>query len=169
MVYTFLGAIVVLLVVAACFDLTRFIIPNFISATLVVLFMAAAILLPINEPWWSYPAAAVIVFAVGLVMYRFNILGAGDVKLLTAVALWAGMAQLPYLLIFVAIIGGVLAVLLILLRRLLFLLGASFAPLGRLSLPKVLVTGEPVPYGIAIAAGGIWLSFYLPYLGGLIL
>ena len=32
--------------------------------------------------------------------------------------------------------------------------------------PGSLVSGEAVPYGVAIAAGGIALAFTLPYLGG---
>jgi hypothetical protein len=32
-------------------------------------------------------------------------------------------------------------------------------------MPRVLLQGEPVPYGVGIAAGGIWLGMKLPLLG----
>lgn len=163
---TFLGLLVIMLLAASVFDVWRFIIPNVISAVLVVAFVPAAVLLPLSEPWWSYPAAAVIVFGVGLVGYSFKIMGAGDIKLLTAVSLWAGLGELPVFLVFVAICGGVLALALIILRRVLFLGMASFAPLHGVRLPRILVSGEAVPYGVAIAAGGIVLVLTLPYLGG---
>ena len=103
---TFLGTIVIMLLAAGVFDVWRtFIIPNVISAVLVVAFVPAALLLPLSGPWWSYPAAAVIVFGVGLVGYSFKIMGAGDIKLLTAVSLWAGLGQLFAFLVLVAICG----------------------------------------------------------------
>ncbi len=166
---TFLGTLVIMLLAAGVFDVWRFIIPNVISAVLVVAFVPAAVLVPLSEPLWSYPAAALIVFSVGLVGYAFKIMGAGDIKLLTAVALWAGLGELFSFLVLVAVAGGVLALLLIVLRRVLFMGMASFAPLHGVQLPRILVTGEAVPYGVAIAGGGIWLAFTLPYLGGVAL
>ncbi len=166
---TFLVTLIGMLVVAAAFDVWRFIIPNLVSAVLIFAFVAAAVLLPQSEPWWTYPAAALMVFGVGVVGYAFKIMGAGDIKLLTAVALWAGTAQLLELLVMVAVAGGIIALLLIVLRRLLFYGLVSFGPSREVHLPRILVTGEPVPYGVAIAAGGIWLALTLPYLGAVAL
>ena len=164
---TFLFTIVAMMLVAAAFDVWRYIIPNVVSAVLAVAFVAAAVLLPLSEPLWSYPVAAAIVFAVGIIGYAFKIMGAGDIKLISAVSLWAGLSELPAFLLFVAITGGVLTLLLVVLRRVLFLGMASFEPLHGVQLPRILLTGEHVPYGVAIAAGGIWLAFTLPYLGGM--
>ena len=163
---TLLATLIIMLVAAGMFDVWRFIIPNVISAVLVVAFVMAAIVLPLSEPLWTYPAGALIVFAAGIGLYAFNIMGAGDVKLMTAVALWAGFNHLVDFLLLVAIGGGGLALLLIVLRRVLFLGMASFAPLHGVRLPRLFVSGEAVPYGVAIAAGGIWLALTLPYLGG---
>ena len=163
----FLVTLIVLLLTAAVFDISRFIIPNVVSAVLIVAFVAAAVLLPQSEPWWSYPAAALIVFGVGVVGYAFKIMGAGDIKLLTAVSLWAGLAELLDLLVMVAVSGGIIALLLIVLRRLLFYGMVSVGTSENVRLPTILVTGAPVPYGVAIAAGGIWLALTLPYLGGI--
>ena len=84
-------------------------------------------------------AAAVGVFALAAVAFRFGLLGGGDVKLLAAGALWLGAASLvPYLLTTI-LAGGVLALLFIAWK---LVTGGS-------------AKGPSLPYGIAIAAGGI--------------
>jgi prepilin peptidase CpaA len=155
----------ILLLAAAITDIWKFIIPNLISLAVIALFVALALLQPFPIPWGSHVGAAALFFAGGLLLYRFNILGAGDVKLLTALSLWAGFGHLADLLLGVALCGGGLAVALIVGRRIFFslvLLGS--APESR-SIPRVLVQGEPVPYGVGIAAGGIWLGSKLPIFG----
>ena len=87
-------------------------------------------------------AAAMAVFAAGAVAFRFGLLGGGDAKLIAAGALWLGAAALGPFLLATVLAGGVLAVAFVvagLLRR----RGAAAASL---------------PYGIAIAAGGILVS-----------
>jgi prepilin peptidase CpaA len=82
----------------------------------------------------------------GLFLFWRRIAGAGDIKLLAAVGLWAGADILPVFLLITALAGGLLA---------LALAGMTWArnrtrPLDqRLPLRKV-----PIPYGVAIAIGG---------------
>jgi prepilin peptidase CpaA len=83
--------------------------------------------------------AAFGVFALAALGFRFRVLGGGDVKLLAAGALWLGAPALgPYLLATV-LAGGALAVLFV---------------AWRLALPGR-AAGPSLPYGVAIAAGGI--------------
>ncbi|MBC6440771.1 MAG: prepilin peptidase [Rhodospirillales bacterium] len=83
-------------------------------------------------------------------LFVLNRLGGGDVKLLAAAACWTGFAILPDFLIVVGLAGGVLALGLLVIRRLLRGRIAEDSPLARL-----LGQTRDVPYGIAIAAGGI--------------
>ncbi len=86
-------------------------------------------------------AAALAVFFVGAAAFRFGLLGGGDVKLLAAGALWVGAATAGAFLLTTALAGGVLAV--------------SFVG-WQLALPGGRTARAPaLPYGIAIAAGGI--------------
>ena len=96
----------ILLLTAAITDIWKFIIPNLISLAVIALFVALALLQPFPIPWGSHVGAAALFFAGGLLLYRFNILGAGDVKLLTALSLWAGFGHLADLLLGVALCGG---------------------------------------------------------------
>ncbi len=160
-----------LLGIAAVFDTWKFVIPNAIAVALVVLFIATALLLPFEMTWmdWLYHVgAAVAVFIGGAVFYAFNKMGGGDVKLLTAVAFWAGFEHLTELLLYVAVAGGVLAIGLMVLRRLIMSLGSANTRLAKIELPRVLLEGEAVPYGLAIAPISIYLGTKLPQLGAYI-
>ena len=94
---------------------------------------------------------AVAVFGAGAVAFALGALGGGDVKLLAAISLFAGPLRLPGLLIITAIAGGVLGLAIL-----------AGAPIGR---PAVAGAGTlrtrlraGLPYGPAIAAGGLWVA-----------
>jgi prepilin peptidase CpaA len=144
-----------LMVAAAFEDLRRLMIPNPLPLGLCLLWP----LYILATPSWAVAlgaiGCAIIVFAVGVLFFSRGFLGGGDVKLLTAATLWAGPTGTPSLLLLTAVIGGALA---------LFLLvppGAHLAMLARgklgpvsADLPGNRLT-TPVPYGIAIAAAAM--------------
>ena len=154
-----------LLVTAGITDIWKFIIPNLVSLALLALFVALALLQPFSVNWWSHFGAGLAFLAVGLVLYRFNGLGAGDVKLIAVLSVWSGFEHLLDLLLGVALCGGALAIILIVLRKLVVSVALLAPGGGQTTMPKVLVQGAPVPYGVGIAAGGIWLGLKLPMLG----
>lgn len=105
---------------------------------------------------------ALAVLAVGALLWGRGWLGGGDVKLLAAVALWAGPSHVLTFLLVTGLAGGVLAVAILWHAQ----WGLAFlAPLqvaaARLRLPVpalgslVAATATPtLPYGVAIALGG---------------
>ena len=135
------GAYVLLLITAAVFDATKYIIPNVIVVALAALFVLATILLPVDTDWISHAGAAASVFAVGALAYRFKALGAGDVKLLTAVSLWVGFEHLPLLLLYTALSGGALAISFVLLRRVVQAIAFEWPMSGFVVLAMVLLFG----------------------------
>jgi prepilin peptidase CpaA len=155
---------VLLLAAAAVTDLWKFKIPNWVSVALLLLFVPAAIWLPLGAHWLSHVGAALSVLAAGILLFLRGWLGAGDVKLMAAVALWTGFAYLAQFVVFVALAGGALALVLLVLRLVLARLPAVRAAPEGGALPRVLVKGERVPYGVAIACGAILLAVELPYL-----
>lgn len=179
--YGAFGSFCLLCLAAAAFDLWKMIIPNAISLLLVGLFFVNALFLTFaldyDVAWLSHIGAMAAVLAVGLVIYRFGAMGAGDVKLLTAVALWAGFEENPidpvivahYLfdyLIIVALCGGALSIGLIVLRRLVMGLLLLQSSPQDVTLPRYLLPRESLPYGVAIALPAIYLAVKLPLLGG---
>ena len=162
------GLYTLLLCIAAAMDTWKFIIPNTITVALVALFIVTALLLSFDmgwRDWMSHFGAAAAVLAGGAVMFAFNKMGGGDVKLMTAVAFWSGFEYLADLLLYIALAGGALAIGLIVLRKLLFGLMTASTALAKVPVPRVLLSGQPVPYGLAIGPSAIFLGSKLPQLG----
>ncbi|WP_193370766.1 A24 family peptidase [Pelagibius marinus] len=168
LIKVFFWAFVALLVLAAAFDLWKFTIPNWISVSLFGLFVAAGIFMPVQIDWLSHLGALAVVLLGTLALYRFRVIGGGDLKLLVVVGLWTGLDGLPEFILMTAFAGGVLALGLIGLRRLLMsLMVLQTVPdcITKVTLPRFLLPGEPLPYGVAIAVGGILVARHLPHLG----
>lgn len=154
-----------LMLIAAFSDITKFVIPNTVVVGVVALFCGSALLLPFEVRWELHLGALATVFAVGLVGYRFNALGAGDVKLISALALWTGFEHLPVLILYIALAGGALAVVLFVSRKLLFSAACYFPRLEPALRTRIFQMGAKIPYGVAIAIGGIGAGISLPHLG----
>jgi prepilin peptidase CpaA len=163
--YVAFGLYLMLLATAAGCDLWKFIIPNVVSIALVLLFVVTALLLPFEVAWLSHFGAALACFAVGALFFAFGWMGAGDVKLLTALALWAGFQPLPQLLLYVCLAGGAFALFMILLRKVVMSLVMLQSSGGSVTLPRILLVGEKIPYGVALTFGGVMVAFDLPHLG----
>ena len=130
------------LLLAAVGDWRTRIIPNRLNAAIALL--AIPFWWSIGLPLWPgmalQLALGAAVFALFAIAFRFGAMGGGDVKLAAAVALWLPAAGVVKLLVIMSIAGGVL----------------TLAMLAAHRMAKA--AGQPeIPYGIAIAFGGIWL------------
>lgn len=154
-----------LLAAAAVFDAWKYIIPNRVTFGLAGLFLVASPFLATPVDWLSHLGAAGAVLAVGILPFAFGRLGGGDVKLITAVSLWTGFEHLLEFLVYASLAGGIVALLLVLVRRL--LRRRSPGPTGAhvRALPRALRNGESVPYALAIAPAAIVVGGLLPVIG----
>jgi prepilin peptidase CpaA len=94
-------------------------------------------------------------FGAGLVLFNFRLLGGGDVKLLTAVSLWAGLGTVWAMLVTTAIAGGLLGLSLLLIRPIAWPCLARLPSAWSCWIPLSLAPGAGVPYGLPIAASAI--------------
>lgn len=142
----------VLMAFAAFMDLLTMTIPNRLSLALVLGYFTLAAWLGFS--WLDVGSAAscaVVVFVLSAVMFHLGWIGGGDAKLASASALWVGWAQLLNYGLAASIIGGVVTLALMILRaRPVPALVRSFDFMSRLMSPD-----EGVPYGIALALGGL--------------
>jgi prepilin peptidase CpaA len=121
-------------------------IPNVAVLAVMALFVVWAI---VGRGEGLAPAvgAAALALVVGYVLFATKVMGGGDAKLFAATTLFAGFAYLPVLVLVTALSGGVMAV-------------VSLASRPRRALVMWNLKGQGdfgrgIPYGVAIAAGGI--------------
>jgi prepilin peptidase CpaA len=147
--YGLLGALAIALLFAAFTDIRRRQIDNWLNAGIA---LAAPLF------WWAsglslWPGVAwqlgmaLVTFIVLAGLFALRAMGGGDVKLLTALALWIEPEWFLRLVIVMALAGGVLTVV-----------------LGAWHIARRQRERLAVPYGVAIAGAGLWVlaSQYLP-------
>jgi prepilin peptidase CpaA len=139
------------MLMAAFKDASVMLIPNWICLTVFALFLL------ITPFAWTdmsifgeHLMVGSTVFAVGFVMFALGWLGGGDAKLLAATSFWWTWTDLVNYIGFVGIIGGALAL---------------FILLGRQYMPARIATSawsyglfkeeKKMPYGLALAAGAL--------------
>lgn len=90
-------------------------------------------------------------------------MGGGDVKLLVVLAIGLPLMGTIQMLTITALVGGVLALVHLMMRN---LPSPRLAPAGSSLLRRVYVVERwrhlrhaPLPYGVAVACGGIWAIF----------
>lgn len=139
------------MVFAGAMDLLTMTIPNRISLFLIAAFAIAAPLAGLSlHDVMIHLATGAAVLAIGIGLFSVGCLGGGDAKLLAAAALWFGTDNLVMYIAQVAIFGGVLALGILLYRR---------VPVAGFSIPpwaeRLHEKNCGIPYGIAIAAAAL--------------
>ena len=147
--YGLLAALAIALLVAAVTDLRSRHIGNWLNGGIA---LAAPLF------WWASDLAlwpdialqlgvALATFAVLAALFALKAMGGGDVKLLTALALWIAPMLFLKLLIVMALVGGVLTLV-----------------FGARNIMRRQRDKLQIPYGVAIAMAGLWVlgTSYLP-------
>jgi len=152
MSYIFLAVFPAALIIAAANDIYEFKIPNWISLVLCLSFPFCLLLSGGNLQllWEGYLIGAVLL-VIGFIFFAFKIIGGGDAKLLASASIWVGQEAVLEYLIVTALAGGGLSLLLLTFR------GFPMLPFyARVSwLMELYQTKKGIPYGVAIAIGGI--------------
>lgn len=141
-------------------------IPNSYSLGIIVAFFPAYLLdtftgngVEFFAPWTSHLIAVALVFGVTFVLFSVKMIGAGDSKLASAVALWTGLMGLAPFLFYMALIGALLG----LGTKLLNKKKLFQNPAEGSWIAKSQNGNGGVPYGIAIAIGAIIAFYQLGY------
>jgi prepilin peptidase CpaA len=150
-----LAAFAILLIAAGWQDLRTLRIANRLSLATVAAFAvwaAAGVALGRLSPAMLGVTilCSLAVFVIGATGFAAGVLGGGDVKLLAAASLFAGSARLVDFLVVTALVGGALG--------LAVLVGAPIGPATPATDGTVRARlRSGLPYGPAIAAGGLWV------------
>jgi len=136
------GLLAIMLLWAAVVDIKTRTISNRLN-------LAIALVAPLF--WWStgvdlWPDAAIrvgvaiAVFLLFALAFQLGAMGGGDVKLAAALALWFAPGDTLFLIVLMSLAGGVLTLIVMIEHRI-----------------KQNEGRPQVPYGVAIAFGGLWL------------
>jgi prepilin peptidase CpaA len=142
-------ALATLLIGAALGDVRAYRIPNKLNLAIAGLALPWWLLLSNGDPATLWAIAlpqlilVAVLFVVMLLMMHFNLFGGGDAKMLMALGFWFPLDAYLSLLVIMAIAGGLLSAGILLRTRLAATSGAADARKPR------------VPYGVAIACGGL--------------
>jgi prepilin peptidase CpaA len=150
-----LWGLIALLVLAALQDAARLKISNYLSGAVLILGVVAAIVAGPRLSLWENGLVFVLALSVGTFLFGRGILGGGDVKLFAATVIWFDLGESLRFLMWTAIAGGVLALLIIIARALPW-------PETLRSRVRVLQAKAGIPYGIAIAAGAVLTVLLMP-------
>ncbi len=143
------------LIAAAATDLFKLRIPNRIVLAVIAFYPIFVLTADKPVDWVRSLLVAVIVLLVGIGMFAYKLIGGGDAKLIAAAALWAGPAHITPLLMTTAIGGGLLCVFAVSpLRTFLPYLAAA----AKLDADMAHLMKLHIPYGVAIAAGGLFVA-----------
>jgi prepilin peptidase CpaA len=149
---------ILLLLYVATIDVATRLISNEICLALVLLGIAGQLASPMQVA--ESLIAAAILFLLLFVIYARGWMGGGDVKLLVALAIGLSLTGVIQLLTVTALAGGVLALVHLMMRLLPY---PGLAPAGSSLVRRIYVVERwrhlrhaPLPYGVAIACGGIW-------------
>ncbi|MEL6365389.1 MAG: prepilin peptidase [Pseudomonadota bacterium] len=140
------------LVVAAVTDLAERRISNRLTAALALSYPLVA--LAVGAGFGEIAQGLMIgvgLLAFGFALFAFNIIGGGDAKLIAAVGPWMGFAAFPEFLMFTAFAGGALSAGVLAIRSVQSQMPAG----GPVWLTRLFPERAGVPYGVAIAAGGL--------------
>jgi prepilin peptidase CpaA len=139
--YVLLAALAIALMFAAFTDLRRRQIDNWLNAGIALsapLFWLASNQNHVDVGF--HIVIALVTFMILAAFFALGVMGGGDVKLLSALALWIDPIGYVKLLVLMSVLGGVLTLVMLVLHL-------ARKRKGRIA----------VPYGIAISCAGIWV------------
>ncbi|TNE30392.1 MAG: hypothetical protein EP349_05370 [Alphaproteobacteria bacterium] len=105
--------------------------------------------------WWHAPLAGLLMLVITFIMTGAGIIGGGDSKLASSLALWTGLSGMPSFLLVMSFSGGILAFIAIAGRD--SRIAKALAPrCGEKSWIAALAAGKnALPYGVAIFLGAV--------------
>jgi len=170
--YVCFAGLLMLLLLAAITDLRERRIPNWLTGGVAAVYPVYLLLSPSPVAWLG---ALALTLLLGLALFARELIGGGDVKLIAAVTLWAGLDHFAVFALVTTLTGGLLGLAALWYQRWSPLIQAHLAGFGLAAAggrgeTAPPAAGEPstseparptasapatLPYGIAVAAGGV--------------
>ena len=140
------------MIVAACSDAIDYTIPHRVIISLLVLYPAFVMTSAHDIDWLMASAISAGALAVGILLYATRKVGAGDVKMISATLLWAGTEHSVAFILIMSISGAMLSAAKLVRNNYGWVIGYERVE------NAVENTMVKVPYGVAIAFGGLFVA-----------
>lgn len=136
------------------YDASKFIIPNWLVGSLLLLYPVAYYCSPAIIDWKMDMLGMLLMFALGYFIFAFRLMGAGDVKLIIVLSLWVGLGKLAMFGFNFAVLGGILSIVVLVARKL-----VPYTISDKSKLPRIFRDKQPVPYGLAISGAFLMMLY----------
>ena len=154
-------AFLVCVLFAIITDFKTLLIPNWISLALLAAFAPfAALHVPLAAIGGNFLVMA-LVLALSVFFFVAGWMGGGDVKLMSAIALWMGPTHVAPFVVLMALLGAILALSIVAIEKFGPLLGPRVLDLALFRRLGELADSGQCPYGVAIGVAGFIVSFDL--------
>ncbi len=153
-------------ILAALSDLRGMVIANHYSVVILGLFAVCygglyfAGRADVFAPLLSHGLSFLIVFIVTLLLFAARVMGGGDAKLASALAVWVGIKGMVAFLFYMSVVGGLLGISALVIGR----VKPFKAPKAGSWIEQVQNGANKVPYGVAIVAGALASFVKMGYL-----
>lgn len=151
------GAFVFLIASAIVADLSTLRVPNRIALALCALFLVHGV---IGETWQVIAVHMLVgigVLTAGFALFTLGVLGGGDAKFGAALGLWMGPAHLGAFVLLTALLGGLTALALIWLKKLL-LVNPTLESRAAIAKPAAWARTGRLPYALPIGLAALILG-----------
>jgi prepilin peptidase CpaA len=157
-----IGVFPAVMIAGAVWDAALMRIPNWQTGALALAFPIAAAGTALSlESFGLHMAVGAGALVVVMTLFAFGWIGGGDAKLFAATALWLGPSDILAYTLITTLLGGGLTLLLLSFRG----LPLPSALVGQTWLLRLHDPQEGVPYGLALAAGGLFIFSGSAWLG----
>jgi prepilin peptidase CpaA len=141
------------LIIAMIGDVKSFTISNRLNLFFFLSFIPFALMMGFDfKQILAHFWVAAIGFGICFILFTLGLFGGGDVKLVGATCFWLGAQPSYTYALFTALFGGILAIILLIARKIIAKRGLPRKPKWLRSLLRKRVH---IPYGVALALGGI--------------
>lgn len=150
------GAFIFLISYAMVADLRELRVPNWVPLAIAALFLLHSLHhgaddLPVHL------LTGVAVLAAAFVLFVSGVFGGGDAKFLSAIALWMGPAHLGLFVVITTLLGGVTAVALVALKKLL-IMNPALEDNAAIAKPLAWARAGKMPYAVPIGLAALMLG-----------
>jgi prepilin peptidase CpaA len=158
MLLVFQSVYVLCICYAIVSDFRNLIIPNWITIILTSAFLAFAAIYMESEAILVHVAVMGLVFLLFLAFFIAGWVAGGDVKLIAAITLWMGLEHVINFVLLTTLLGSLLALALLQIRKYGFLLGGTLGNTWLFQRVSTLAENRQCPYGVAIGLAALFAS-----------